>query len=262
MLVEVTSWPVKVNPVEGESVTVGVPAVPVPLRTNICGLLVALSVKVSAIGPRAPAALGVKVILIMHDAPGAIVRPLVQVVPVAMANSVVVARLGAAVSIRLALPVFSMVTVCAALGAPMSCPAKVRVTGPGEIAPKRPSCSPLIPAVKYRVVGLLPVFPLPNTMSQRPGFAIGLPSESAIVPRKVPATGSNALMRPSPKLPTSKSPAKVMNPEGAIVIPQGALRGPLETSRFTKLPFKSKILTKPNPAPVAAPRVPTWANAT
>jgi hypothetical protein len=100
---------------------VGVPAVPVPLKATIWGLLAALSAMERLIGPRAPAALGVKVTLITHDPPGAIVAPLVQVVPVAvMANSVVVAMLGAAPRTRLALPVFSIVRVWAALGAPTS----------------------------------------------------------------------------------------------------------------------------------------------
>jgi hypothetical protein len=110
-LVVVTSWPLKVKGVAGESVTVGVPAVPVPLRTTPCGLLAALSLIERLTGPRAPAALGVKVTLMIHELPGAIVAPLIHVVPVAIANSVVAPRLGAAARTRLALPVFSTVRV-------------------------------------------------------------------------------------------------------------------------------------------------------
>ena len=254
VLVVVTSWPAKVSGVEGVRVTVGVPAVPIPLKTAICGLLEALSLIERVTGPRVPAALGVNVTLIMHEPPGAIVAPLVHVVAVPMANSVVAPRLGAAVRTRLALPVFSTVRVWAALGVLTSCPANVRVIGPGVMAPNNPSCSPLIPAVKYKVVELLPALPLPNSKVHNPEFTIGLPSESDIVPSKFPVVGSKALIWPRYRnCPTNRSFANVMNPVGAIVIPQGALRDPLEMSRCKKLPFVSKTLTTPCPAPGIAP---------
>lgn len=133
-------------------------------------------------GVMAPAALGVKVTAIVQVPLGARVAPSVQVVRVAaMVNSVAFAgvRLGAAVISRAALPVFSTVKVWAALVVPTSWLAKVKLIGPGAIAQKSPSRTPLIPAEKYKVVGLLPVFPPPN--SRAPGRR----SPVAVIPSRI-----------------------------------------------------------------------------
>ena len=72
---------------------------------------------------------------------------------------------------------------------------------------------------------------------------------SARVPINAPVIGLNALILPSPKLPTSKSPPSVPKPTGANARPQGESSEPCET-RFAKVRATgSNTLTKPRPAP-------------
>ena len=84
--------------------------------------------------------------------------------------------------------------------------------------------------------------PLPNAIAQRPSIAIGAPSASAAGPCR-PTWSPRfvyALMRPLPKLPTSRSPPKTLKSAGAIARPQGAFSGafflPLLTTRATSWP--------------------------
>ena len=147
-LADPTSWLPNVKLV-GLTDTAGAAVVPVPLTATTCELGEALSVMARFTGPLEPEALGVNVMLIMQLPPGATLAPFVQVVVLAIANSLVAGlKEGVAVMLRAALPVFSTVTLCAGLVVPTNCPANVSVVGPGVSAPNRPSCSPLMPAVK------------------------------------------------------------------------------------------------------------------
>src|ERR1700688_2759569 len=93
---------------------------------------------------------------------------------------------------------------------------------------------PAMAAVKYRIFDSPPAgasagvgrLPLPNVRPQRPEMEIGTPEPSCNAPRNRPLRGSNALIVPSPKLPTSRDPAKSPKVAGATVIPQGEFRGP------------------------------------
>src|SRR6185437_1772090 len=71
--------------------------------------------------------------------------------------------------------------------------------------PKRPSLSPLIPALKNKVLGSPAFPPFPKLMAQRPEIAIGFLCVSASCPRNLPLVGLKALIRPLPKLPTSNA---------------------------------------------------------
>src|SRR6202035_3633694 len=59
-------------------------------------------------------------------------------------------------------------------------------------------------------------------------------------------------MVPSPKLPTNNAPPNAPQVAGAIATPQGEFSGPLETTRFRKLPLKSKVSTNPLPGPAVS----------
>ena len=95
--------------------------------------------------------------------------------------------------------------------------------------------------------------PLPKAIPHRPSIAIAAPAGLVNVPRDAPVTGSNALILPSPKLPTSSALLNVPKSAGAIAIPQGALSlPPGGISRFTRLPAVSKTSTAPTPAPATS----------
>jgi hypothetical protein len=114
-LVVVTSSPAK-GTVAGATLATGAAATAVPVRPSVCGLPAALSV-IDRVAARAPAAVGVNVILITHVAFGATAAPFVQVVPAATAKSAALVPeiAAAAVMFKLALPVFLTVTACAVL---------------------------------------------------------------------------------------------------------------------------------------------------
>ena len=82
--------------------------------------------------------------------------------------------------------------------------------GFGMMRPNRPAVSPLGPAVKYRWLRWpLLAAPEPNWIAHRPPMNSGCPLRPRSVPDgvHVPSAFSwNALMRPSPKLPISRSP--------------------------------------------------------
>ena len=93
--------------------------------------------------------------------------------------------------------------------------------------------------------------PPPNTISHKPGFTSTLFEESVSWPRNFPVV-SNALMVPSPKLPTRMAFGNAPNVAGVATTPHGALSMPPAAKVFTKLPFMSKMSTCPRPAPGVA----------
>ena len=107
-------------------------------------------------------------------------------------------------------------------------PRATRLTGSGtaSIRPKSPWVSAASPAVKYKLLVLLPPAPFPNARPQRPSFTIGLPLELDSVPMNPPVVWSNALMVPSPKLPTRISLLSGPKLAGANAIPHGAFNTP------------------------------------
>ena len=111
---------------EGVTLATGAVGMPVPVRLIVCGLPVALFAIVS-VADRAPEALGVNVMLIMQLPLGATGLLVVQVVPLATTNSVLPVE-GADVNVRLPVPLFVTVTLCAPLVVPTGCEvAKFRV---------------------------------------------------------------------------------------------------------------------------------------
>src|SRR5919197_419363 len=107
--------------------------------------------------------------------------------------------------------------------------------------PKRPCCSSSIPAVK-KIVEELPGRPSPNWSAQTPGIVIGAPLELLTLPRKSPESKSNALIVPSPKLPTRSALSKPPKPSnGAQAIPHGELSSPLLVNRCSSLPCESEL---------------------
>src|SRR5258705_8603438 len=107
------------------------------------------------------------------------------------------------------------------------------------IYPKSPSSSSSGPAAKYNQFGLTDVaLTGANEIPQSPSMTIGFPL-CLSCPRKFPLA-SKALMRPSPKLPTSMIPDAPSSPQkvsGAFATPQGAFNCPRETNRLTKDPL-------------------------
>src|SRR5947207_2837016 len=124
--------------------------------------------------------------------------------------------------------------------------------------PNRPCASPNGPAVKNSALVGPAAAPLPNAMAHRPSIVIGGPSaacswprgRSSPSPRKCP--GSKALMWPSPKLPTSRSPLNVPKSAGATASPHGELSRPVEATRRSRLPSVSKAFTNPCPTPATS----------
>jgi hypothetical protein len=105
--------------------------------------------------------------------------------------------------------------------------------------PNRPSASPLMPAVKKSVPELPAVPLLPKLNPHRPSMAIGVPVASASWPASAPVLMLKALMWPSPKLPISRSPAKVPKVDGATARPHGELSGPCAANCLMKCPLVS-----------------------
>src|SRR5438876_8880156 len=118
--------------------------------------------------------------------------------------------------------------------------------GAGSILPNRPWLSPSGPAVKYSVLDD-PEFalPWPNCNAHSPSIFRGgplaewsWPSCTAWpVPRAL--ARSNALILPSPKLPTSSAPPNAPNVGGASARPQGELRRAFEATRRIRFPTVS-----------------------
>lgn len=106
-------------------------------------------------------------------------------------------------------------------------------------SPKRPWLSPSGPAVKKSVWAVAALPPMPNRSPHNPSITKGLPFGPVRVWTNAPLVVLYALIVPSPKLPTSRSPPTSPNPAGASARPQGALSAPLEAIRRRKLPCKS-----------------------
>src|SRR5439155_24132604 len=110
--------------------------------------------------------------------------------------------------------------------------------GAGTRLPNRPWLSPSGPAVKYSVlVDPELVLPWPNCNAHNPSIFSGGPvaewswpsCTASPVPRAL--ARSNALILPSPTLPTSSAPPKAPNVRGASARPQGELRRAFEATR-------------------------------
>src|ERR1700681_2886859 len=92
----------------------------------------------------------------------------------------------------------------------------------------------------------------PALRPQRPSIAIGEPPGPVRAPENLPFFGLNALILPSPRLPTSSLPLRWPKCFGAIASPQGAFRGleaPPEIRCLRSMPFTVKMSTYPRPAP-------------
>jgi len=98
----------------GEALKAGLVLVPVPERITLCGLPVALSVKVTA-AARAPVVVGLKVTLTVQMAPAALLAPQLLVWAKSPEFVPVIAML---VMLKAALPVLLRVIACGELGAP------------------------------------------------------------------------------------------------------------------------------------------------
>src|SRR6266566_8742025 len=110
--------------------------------------------------------------------------------------------------------------------------------------PNKPFASSLGPAVNKMSSGVVPA-PPPGVRAQRPSIDRICPVEFRSWPRNVPEVGSKALIRPSPKFPTSMSPANLPKVEGARARPHGAFNGPRDAKRRTRWPLVSNTSTKP-----------------
>lgn len=127
-LVEFTVCEANVSDV-GDTVTVAGPFVAVPVNVTVCGLPVALSVKVIA-PVRVPAAVGLNAIWKVHVAASTAI--LGHCAVVAPEKSPVVAIL---VKVTLTFPLFETVTVCVALVVPTTWLANVNDVGENTIDP-------------------------------------------------------------------------------------------------------------------------------
>lgn len=115
----------------GERVIAGVVAdSPVPLNSNPCGLPMALSaMETEAV--RIPAAVGVKVTLMMQLSPGSTEEPQVLVW---LKSPEWVPTIVISLTFKAAVPLLVSTTACAALAEPTACEANVRLVGERVIA--------------------------------------------------------------------------------------------------------------------------------
>src|SRR6266487_2090117 len=107
------------------------------------------------------------------------------------------------------------------------------------ITPNNPSLSSLGPAVKKSEFVGPDTLPVPNSRAQRPSIVIGTPPAPRSTPArsKLPfASGAYALILPSPKLPTSRSPLQRPKSDGAHASPHGAFSWPCWATRATRFP--------------------------
>lgn len=184
--VEPTLVEVKVRLV-GERLTAGAPA-PVPLRATVCGEFGALSLKLS-VAVKVPAAVGLKVNVTTQEAPTANVPLPTHDVAPWKSEPLVPVIVGLLVKVRVAVPVFLIVTVCEADAAPTAVDGKVRLVGE---------------TVAAMVVGAAPV-PLMATVCGELGALstkLSAPvSEPVVVGLKVTVTVQEALpARDEPQL--------------------------------------------------------------
>src|SRR5512132_649984 len=129
----------------------------------------------------------------------------------------------------------------------------------GTIDPNRPWVSSSGPAVKNSVCEDPAAASLPNCSDHRPSIDRGAPADSSW-PRNTNfpfGIGANALIRPSPKLPTRRSPPNAPKLSGAIARPHGAFRWRFEATRSMNSPVVENSSTNPSPAPATS----SWASA-
>ena len=106
------------------------------------------------------------------------------------------------------------------------------------MAPNSPCDSSPGPAVNSSVCGV-PIMPFPNSSAHRPSISRRgprLPLRSA--PSKWPFFGSNALMRPLPKLPIRRSLLAFPKCFGACAMPHGALSGAARDEPLDQVPAR------------------------
>jgi hypothetical protein len=152
--------------------------VPVPLKLNVCGLLLALSVN-ERLPETAPIAVGVNVTATVQEPEAGTRLEVEQVVPeVVIAKGPVVLI---AVNVRLALPVFVTVTVCDGLVAPTGSDGKVS-------GADRLTTGPVPVPVKVTVCGLLPALSANERLPEFVPRAVGV-KVTATVQEPEAATG-------------------------------------------------------------------------
>src|SRR5207302_5745968 len=110
----------------------------------------------------------------------------------------------------------------------------------GVSVPRRPWASPSGPAVKNSAVESALG---PNVSPQRPSITIGFPVPSRRKSMKPPLVGSYAPIRPSPKLPSSRSRLNPPNPAGASATPHGEFKLPRVANRLARVPSGLKTST-------------------
>src|SRR5262249_9553571 len=111
--------------------------------------------------------------------------------------------------------------------------------------PNRPSFSPFGPAVKSMALASPPLRPFPTLSAHNPSITICCPSVLTTLPRNSPVAGSNALMRPSPKLPINTAPANRPKLGGACTSPHGEFRCPCWANRPRSVPSRLNVSTTP-----------------
>ena len=96
-------------------------------------------------------------------------------------------------------------------------------------------------AVLQPAIAALP--PLPGVFANRPSITRSPQLPSVIWPREACVVASKALMRPSPKSPTSIQPDSVPKDDGAMTMPHGAFSAPCEATRPRNRPFSERLST-------------------
>src|SRR5207247_7396351 len=134
------------------------------------------------------------------------------------------------------------------------------------IFPKSPCDSSSGPAVKKSVFVGPALAPLPNSSAHRPSIVSWWPfSRSSPSCVYVPlAPRAYALIWPSPKFPTSRSPLKRPTSDGACASPHGAFSWPGSATRATRCPDVSNSSTKPSrwPSTASSPAASCFAKVT
>src|SRR5439155_16512379 len=123
------------------------------------------------------------------------------------------------------------------------------------ITPNNPWLSSSGPAVKNNEFVGPDTLPVPNSRAQSPSIVIGTPPAPRSTPaRSKPpfASGAYALILPSPKLPTSRSPLKRPKSAGAHASPHGAFNACRLATRPRNRPSGSNMSTNPSPGPATS----------
>src|SRR5439155_15955603 len=130
-----------------------------------------------------------------------------------------------------------------------------RVHAAASLTPNKPWLSSSGPAVKNSELVGPETPPVPNSRAQSPSIVIGTPPAPRSTPaRSKPpfASGAYALILPSPKLPTSRSPLKRPKSAGAHASPHGAFNACRLATRPRNRPSGSNMSTNPSPGPATS----------